>query len=88
MALQGLWMESAMTKLCRRVMLGALGLSFACVPWLWCAERWGWNQRPIHLTQTFVAVPVASIDTVSILRAMAWGLPWFMAWTKLRMASR
>ncbi len=31
------------------------------MPWLWYAERWGWNQRPIHLIQTFVAVPVAFV---------------------------
>ena len=54
-------MESALTKLCRRLMLGGVGLAFACAPWLWCAERWGWNQRPIHLAQTFVAVPVAFV---------------------------
>jgi len=54
-------MESAMTKLCRRLMLGGVGLVFVCVPWLWCAERLGWSQRPIHLMQTFLAVPVAFI---------------------------
>ena len=54
-------MESALTKLCRRLMLGAVGLVFVCMPWLWCAERLGWSQRPIHLLQTFLAVPVAFI---------------------------
>lgn len=34
---------------------------FACMPWLWCAERFGWSQRPIHLVQTFLAVPVALV---------------------------
>ena len=54
-------MESAMTKLCRRLMLGAVGLGFACVPWLMWVERFGGNERLVHLVQTFVAMPVAFV---------------------------
>ena len=49
------------TDCSRQIFLASSAIGVACVPWLWCAERWGWNQRPIHLTQTFVAVPVAFV---------------------------
>ena len=52
-------MESVLTKVCRRIMLGAVGAGLACVPWLMVVERTGGDQRPVHLLQTFFAVPVA-----------------------------
>jgi len=53
-------------------MLGGVGLVFVCVPWLWCAERLGWSQRPIHLMQTFLAVPVAFIAWVVVVASGLW----------------
>jgi hypothetical protein len=46
---------------CLNIMLGAVGLGFACVPWLMWVERFGGNERLIHLLQTFVAMPVAFV---------------------------
>jgi len=53
----------------RRAMLGASGLVIACMPWLWLAERFGWSQRPIHLVQTFLAVPIAGVESALFLWA-------------------
>lgn len=55
-------MGDAMLRLFRRVMLGAASLVLACMPLVWLAERSGWSQRPIHLAQTFVAVPLAFLS--------------------------
>ncbi len=54
-------MGTTKTDLSLNVMLGAVGLGLACVPWLMWVERFGGNQRWIHLLQTFVAMPVAFV---------------------------
>jgi hypothetical protein len=60
-------MRVTATAFSRRAMLGACGLAIACMPWLWCAERLGWSQRPIHLLQTYLAIPVAFLAGVVFL---------------------
>ena len=60
-------MRVTATTFSRRAMLGSVGLVFVCMPWLWCAERLGWSQRPIHLLQTFLAIPVAFLAGVVFL---------------------
>jgi hypothetical protein len=60
-------MESMLTKVCRRIMLGAVGVGLACVPWLMVVERTGGDQHPVHLLQTFLAVPVAFFTGVVYL---------------------
>jgi hypothetical protein len=74
----------------RWVFLAAMGVVIACIPWLWLAERFGWSQRPIHLTQTFLAVPAVWLASVGFLwfgreepgsralRVFAW-FAWFAA---------
>jgi hypothetical protein len=39
--------------------LAAGAVVVAGMPLVLLAERLGWNQRPIHLAQSFIAVPVA-----------------------------
>ncbi len=56
----------------------------ACMPLVILAEKLGWNQRPIHLAQSFIAVPVACLASglylwgrrgqpgEGAMRALAW----------------
>jgi hypothetical protein len=74
----------------RWVFLAASSLVIACMPWLWLAERFGWSQRPIHLVQTFLAVPTVWLASAGFLwfgrvepgsrglRVFAW-FAWFIA---------
>lgn len=83
-------MSTRVVALYRKAFLSAVGVVIACIPWLWLAERFGWDQRPIHLTQTFLAVPAVWLASVGFLwfgreepgsralRAFAW-FAWFAA---------
>ena len=49
--------------LVRIVFIGAAVVVVACIPWVLAAEAFGWSQRPVHLLQSFVAVPVAFLSS-------------------------
>ena len=53
--------------LVRIVFIGAAVVVVACIPWVLAAEAFGWSQRPVHLLQSFVAVPVAFVSSVAFL---------------------
>lgn len=73
-----------LTKACRRIFLSASAFTLLCVPIVTLAEKLGWNQRPIHLAQSFIAVPVACLASglylwsrrgqtgEGAMRALAW----------------
>ena len=75
---------SRLTDAARRIFLGAAAVVVACMPLVILAEKLGWNQRPIHLAQSFIAVPVACLASglylwgrrgqpgEGALRALAW----------------
>jgi hypothetical protein len=52
---------SKLESYARRIFLGAATVVVACMPLVILAEKLGWNQRPIHKAQSFVAVPVACL---------------------------
>ena len=52
---------SRLTEAARRSFLGAAAVVVACMPLVILAEKFGWNQRPIHLVQSFIAVPIACL---------------------------
>ena len=54
-------------RLVRAVFMGAAVVVVACIPWVLAAEAFGWSQRPVHLLQSFVAVPVAFVSSVAFL---------------------
>jgi hypothetical protein len=54
---------SRLTDYSRRIFLGAAAIVVACMPFVALAEELGWNQRPLHLLQSFVAVPVACVTS-------------------------
>ena len=54
-------------RLVRTVFIGAAVVVVACMPWVLAAEAFGWSQRPVHLLQSFVAVPVAFVSSVAFL---------------------
>jgi hypothetical protein len=68
----------------RRIFSAAAAAVVACMPLVTLAEKLGWNQRPIHLAQSFVAVPVACVASglylwsrrgqpgEGAMRALAW----------------
>jgi hypothetical protein len=70
--------------LLRRIFLGAAAVVVACMPLVTLAEKLGWNQRPIHQAQSFIAVPVACLASglylwtrrgqpgEGAMRALAW----------------
>ena len=54
-------------RLVRTIFIGAAVVVLLCVPWVLAAEAFGWSQRPVHLLQSFVAVPVAFLSSVTFL---------------------
>ena len=52
---------SQFTDFTRRIFLAASAVVVACMPLVTLAEKLGWNQRPLHLLQSFIAVPVACV---------------------------
>jgi hypothetical protein len=50
-------------RLVRAVFISAAVVVLLCVPWVLAAEAFGWNQRPAHLLQSFVANPVAFLSS-------------------------
>jgi hypothetical protein len=54
---------SRLTAYSRRIFLAASAIVVGCMPLVILAEKLGWNQRPLHLVQSFVAVPVACVTS-------------------------
>lgn len=54
-------------RLVRTVFIGAASVVLLCMPWVLAAEEYGWSQRPVHLLQSFVAVPIAFVSSVAFL---------------------
>ncbi len=54
-------------RLVRTVFIGAAVVVVACIPWVLAAEAFGWSQRPVHLLQSFVAIPVAFLASAIFL---------------------
>ncbi len=75
---------SRLTDAARRIFLGAAAVVVACMPLVILAEKLGWNQRPIHQAQSFIAVPIACLASglylwgrrgqpgEGAMRALAW----------------
>ncbi len=57
----------AWRRLLRTVFIAASVIVLVCIPWVLVAEAYGWTQRPAHLLQSFVAVPVAFVSSVAFL---------------------
>jgi hypothetical protein len=47
----------------RTSFIGAAAVVLLCMPWVLAAEAYGWNQRPAHLLQSFVAIPIAFLSS-------------------------
>ena len=43
--------------------IGAAVIVLLCIPWVLAAEACGWSQRPAHLLQSFIAIPVAFLSS-------------------------
>ena len=50
-------------RLLRTFFIGAAVIVLLCMPWVLAAEAYGWNQRPAHLLQSFVAIPIAFLSS-------------------------
>lgn len=53
----------AWRRLLRTTFIAAAFVVVLCIPWVLMAESHGWNQRPAHLLQSFIAVPVAFLSS-------------------------
>ena len=53
----------AWRRLLRTFFIGAAVVVLLCIPWVLAAEAYGWNQRPAHLLQSFIAIPVAFLSS-------------------------
>jgi hypothetical protein len=53
--------------LVRTVFIGAALVVVACIPWVLATEAFGWSQRPVHLLQSFIAIPAAFVSSVTFL---------------------
>ena len=47
----------------RILFIGAAVVVLLCMPWVLAAEAYGWNQRPAHLLQSFIAIPIAFLSS-------------------------
>ena len=50
-------------RLVRAFFIGAAAVVLLCMPWVLAAEAYGWTQRPAHLLQSFIAVPIAFLSS-------------------------
>ena len=53
--------------LVRTVFIGAAVVVVACIPWVLATEAFGWSQRPVHLLQSFIAIPAAFVSSATFL---------------------
>ena len=54
-------------RLTRIAFIVSAAVVIACIPWVLAAEAFGWSQRPVHLLQSCVAIPVAFVSSVGFL---------------------
>ena len=47
----------------RHTFVLASSVVLVCMPWVLAAEAMGWYQRPVHILQSLVAVPVAFLSS-------------------------
>lgn len=47
----------------RNVFLGAALVVLLCIPWVLAGSAFGWSERPAHLLQSFLAIPVAFLSS-------------------------
>ena len=59
------YMTSPLTirRTIRHTFVLASSVVLACMPWVLAAEAMGWYQRPVHILQSLVAVPVAFLSS-------------------------
>jgi hypothetical protein len=57
----------AVRRILRTVFIGAAVVVVACIPWVLATEAFGWSQRPVHLLQSFIAIPAAFVSSVTFL---------------------
>jgi hypothetical protein len=50
-------------QILRTIFIGAAVVVLLCMPWVLAAEAFGWNQRPAHLLQSFIAIPIAFLSS-------------------------
>jgi len=50
-------------RIVRISFIGAAVVVLLCMPWVLAAEAYGWSQRPAHLLQSFIAIPVAFLSS-------------------------
>lgn len=50
-------------RLLRTIFIGSAVIVLLCMPWVLAAEAYGWTQRPAHLLQSFVAIPVTFLSS-------------------------
>ena len=50
-------------RLVRAVFISAAVVVLLCMPWVLVAEACGWSQRPAHLLQSFIAIPIAFLSS-------------------------
>jgi len=53
----------AWRRLLRTIFIAASVVVLFCMPWILAAEAYGWSQRPAHLLQSFLAIPVAFLSS-------------------------
>ena len=46
-----------------RDLIGAAVTGLLCIPWVLASEAYGWSQRPAHLLQSFIAIPIAFLSS-------------------------
>ncbi|MGI9110447.1 MAG: hypothetical protein ACR2KA_10565 [Opitutales bacterium] len=47
----------------RVVFIGAAAIVLLCVPWVLAGGAFGGSERPAHLLQSFIAIPVAFVSS-------------------------
>lgn len=55
-------------RLLRTIFIAAAVVVLVCIPWVLTAEAYGWSQRPAHLLQSFIAIPIAFLSSGVFLR--------------------
>lgn len=53
----------AWRRLLRTTFIAAALVVVLCMPWVLAAEAYGWNQRPAHLLQSLIAIPIAFLSS-------------------------
>lgn len=53
----------AARRLVRTIFIAASAIVLLCMPWVLAAEAYGWNQRPAHLLQSLIAIPIAFLSS-------------------------